>query len=125
MVHKREKPDRMEKMNNQDDFFDDIISDEAEMDDFESNEFQDDEEDEDEDAEVRTVLLAKNEMLALLGLKTFADNAIIVRVDPRQAVPSAQRYEDTESALKWFNRSLATSRKNGWEVIFDGQPLYG
>ncbi len=113
-------------MNNQDDFFDDIISDEAEMDDFESNEFHGDEEDEDEeDAEVRTVLLAKNEMLALLGLKTFADNAIIVRVDPRQAIPSAQRYDDAEAAIKWFNRSLATSRKNGWEVIFDGQPMYG
>lgn len=114
-------------MNNQDDFFDDIISDEAEMDDFESNEYHDDEDDvdEDEDAEVRTVLLAKNEMLALLGLKTFADNAIIVRVDPRQSLPSAQRYDDTDAATKWFNRSLATSRKNGWEVIFDGEPLYG
>ena len=111
-------------MNNQDDFFDDIISDEAEMDDFENNEYHD-EDDEDGDAEVRTVLLAKNEMLALLGLKTFADNAIIVRVDPRQAIPSAQRYDDAEAAVKWFNRSLATSRKNGWEVIFDGQPLYG
>jgi hypothetical protein len=113
-------------MNNQDDFFDDIISDEAEIDDFENNDYRDEEDDEtDEDAEVRTVLLAKNEMLALLGLKTFADNAIIIRVDPRQAIPSAQRYDDTASALKWFNRSLATSRKNGWEVIFDGQPMYG
>lgn len=112
-------------MNNQDDFFDDIISDEAEIDDFESNEYSDDEEEDDEDAEVRTVLLAKNKMLALLGLKTFDDNAIIVRIDPRQSLPSAQRYDDTESAIRWFNRSLATSRKNGWEVIFDGQPMYG
>ena len=116
-------------MSNQDDFFDDIISDEAELDEFSVNPQLDDDDDDDdeadEDAEVRTVLLAKNEMLALLGLKTFADNAIIIRVDPRQSIPSAQRYDDTESALKWFNRSLATSRKNGWEVIFDGQPLYG
>lgn len=112
-------------MDNQDDFFDDIISDEAEIEEFEHDEYQDDEEDDDEDAEVRTVLLAKNEMLALLGMKTFADAAIIVRVDPRQNVPSAQRYDDAESAAKWFNRSLLTSKKNGWEVIFDGQPLYG
>ena len=111
-------------MDNQDDFFDDIISDEAEVDEFESDEYQE-EEDDDDDAEVRTVLLAKNEMLALLGMKTFADAAIIVRVDPRQNVPSAQRYDDAESAAKWFNRSLLTSKKNGWEVIFDGQPLYG
>ncbi|MDT4896198.1 MAG: hypothetical protein QOH25_1275 [Acidobacteriota bacterium] len=111
-------------MNNQDEFFDDIISDEAELDDFESDEDYD-EMDDDEDAEVRTVLLAKNEMLALLGLKKSAEAGIIVRVDPRQPLPSAQRYDDIESAVEWFNRSLATSRKNGWEVIFDGEPLYG
>lgn len=115
---------RIEKMNN-DEFFDDIISDEAELDDFESDEDQDEIDDDDEDAEVRTVLLAKNEMLALLGLKKTAEAGIIVRVDPRQPLPSAQRYEDIESAIEWFNRSLATSRKNGWEVIFDGEPLYG
>ena len=111
-------------MNNQDEFFDDIINDEAELDNFESDEDYD-EMDDDEDAEVRTVLLAKNEMLALLGLKKSAEAGIIVRVDPRQPLPSAQRYDDIESAVEWFNRSLATSRKNGWEVIFDGQPLYG
>ena len=111
-------------MNNQDEFFDDIISDEAELDDFEGDEDPDELED-DEDAEVRTVLLAKNEMLALLGLKKSADAGIIVRVDPRQPLPSAQRYDDVESAIEWFNRSLATSRKNGWEVIFDGEPLFG
>ena len=110
-------------MNNQDDFFDDIISDEPELDDFESSADEDD--DYDEESEVRTVLLAKNEMLALLGLKKSAAEGIIVRVDPRQPLPSAQRYDDIQSAVEWFNRSLATSRKNGWEVIFDGQPLYG
>jgi hypothetical protein len=116
-------------MSNQDDFFDDLISDEAELDEFSVNpEFDDNddqEDDADEDAEVRTVLLAKNEMLALLGLKKSAEAGIIVRIDPRQPLPSAQRYDDIESAVQWFNRSLATSRKNGWQVIFDGQPLYG
>jgi hypothetical protein len=116
----------MDSMNNQDDFFDDIISDEAELEEFEGDEEGlDEDEDEDEDAEVRTVLLAKNEMLALLGLKKSAESGIIVRVDPRQPLPSAQRYDDIESAVEWFNRSLATSRKNGWEVIYDGQPSYG
>jgi hypothetical protein len=110
-------------MSNQDDFFDDIISDEAEIDEFDDEAEAEDLED--EDVEVRTVLLAKNEMLALLGLKKSADAGVIVRIDPRQSVPSAQSYEDAEAAVKWFNRSLATSRQNGWEVIFDGQPLFG
>jgi hypothetical protein len=118
-------------MNNQDDFFDDIISDEAELDDFEGyGDGADDDDDYDDDdessgAEVRTVVLAKNEMLALLSLKKSAEAGIIVRVDPRQPAPSAQRYDDVGSAVEWFNRSLATSRKNGWEVVFDGRPLYG
>jgi hypothetical protein len=114
----------MEKMNNQEDFFDDIISDEAET---EIDDFENDEEryNDDEETEVRTVLLAKNDMLALLGLKKSAEAGIIIRIDPRQPVPVAQRYDDAEAATKWFNRSLTTSKKNGWEVIFDGQPLFG
>ena len=108
-------------MNNQEDFFDDIISDEEEPEEFEGDY---DEEDE-EDAEVRTVVLAKNDMLALLSLKKSDEAGVIVRVDPRQPAPAAQRYDDAAAAVKWFNRSLATSRKNGWEVVFDGQPLFG
>jgi hypothetical protein len=111
-------------MDNQEDFFDefdDIISDEAEIDETE----MDEEDEADEDVEVRTVLLLKNEMLALLGLKQSAEAGIIVRIDPRQPMPAAQTYDDAAAALKWFNKSLATSKRNGWEVIFDGQPLYG
>jgi hypothetical protein len=110
-------------MDNQEDFFDDIISDEElEFDDSDGDEFDDED---DGDVEVRTVLLLKNDMLALLGLKQSAEAGIIVRIDPRQPAPSAQSYDDAAAALKWFNRSLATSMRNGWEVIFDGEPLFG
>ena len=109
-------------MNNQEDFFDDIISDEDEPEDFEGDY---EEEEYEEDAEVRTVVLAKNDMLALLSLKKSDEAGVIVRIDPRQPAPAAQRYDDAAAAVKWFNRSLATSKKNGWEVVFDGQPLYG
>ena len=109
-------------MDNQEDFFDDIISDEES----EFDDYDDDESDEDQDdVEVRTVILLKNDMLALLGLKQSSEAGVIVRIDPRQTSPSAQSYDDAASALKWFNRSLATSRRNGWEIIFDGQPLFG
>lgn len=112
-------------MDNKEDFFDDIVSDEdAEFEEFDEDEL-DDEEDDDADVEVRTVLLMKNDMLALLGLKQSSEAGIIVRIDPRQSTPSAQSYDDAAAALKWFNRSLATSRRNGWEVIFDGEPLFG
>ena len=114
-------------MDNRDDFFDDIISDEI-SDEFEADDFAPDEEqeeDDDEGAVVRTVVLSKNEMLALLSLKSSADASVIVRVDPRQPIPAAKSYDDAELALKWFNHSLATSKKNGWDVVFDGEPLFG
>ncbi len=109
-------------MNDKNDFFDDIIGDETE-----SNEFDlTDETDEGEEStDMRTVVMAKEEMIALLGLKTSAQGGLIVRVDPRETRPAAQTYDDTATAHKWFNRSLSTSRRNGWQVIYDGEPLFG
>jgi hypothetical protein len=108
-------------MNDQNEFFDDVIGDELEADDAEWEAGQDD----DEPVEVRTVVMAKNEMLALLGLKKSAQGGLIVRIDPREEKPAAQVYEDAMAATKWFNRSVATSRKNGWNIVYDGMPLFG
>jgi hypothetical protein len=117
-------------MNDQNEFFDDVIGDELEADDAEWDLEQDDDDteeddDEDEDVEVRTVVMSKNEMVALLGLKKSERGSLIVRVDPREAKPAAQVYEDAVAATKWFNRSIATSRKNGWHIVYDGAPLFG
>ncbi|MGI9105020.1 MAG: hypothetical protein ACR2G4_02090 [Pyrinomonadaceae bacterium] len=109
-------------MNEPDDFFDDIIGEELAG---ESEELEDDDEEEEEPFEVRTAVMRKNDLLALLSLKISAQGGVIVRVDPRQRVPSAQTYEDAEAATRWFNRSLATSRRNGWSVVYDGEPSFG
>ncbi|GAC1400160.1 MAG: hypothetical protein NVSMB56_15240 [Pyrinomonadaceae bacterium] len=95
----------------------DIFSDDELLD----EDFSDDE----PDVETRTVLLAKNEMLALLGLKTSEAGGMIIRTDPREAVPAAQSYESATEAVRWFKRSLRTSEKNGWIVVYDGVPLRG
>jgi hypothetical protein len=116
-------------MRDENDFFDDLIDDEAETytseasdeDDFEG----DDDEEDDEEFETRTAVLSKKGMLALLTVKTNEDGGQIVRVDPRQQLPTAQRYDTPESAIEWFRRSLATSRRNGWEVVYDGVPAQG
>jgi hypothetical protein len=113
-------------MSEPEDFFDEIIGEEEAYD--ETDESEDGEEgDEDDEApfEVRTAVMQKNELLAILSLKISAEGGRIVRVDPRQRVPSAQTYEDAEAATHWFNRSLATSRRNGWNVIYDGEPSFG
>ena len=117
-------------MKDYDNFFDEMIDvdDEAEPESaefFEDEDGYEDDDDDDGSTVVRTAVLTKADMLALLSLKTSDDGGQIVRFDPRESLPSMQRYESEEEALKWFRRSLATSRRNGWSVVYDGEPLVG
>lgn len=118
-------------MKDQNDFFDDTIDDETDLgepllaDEFEDSDEEDEEDDEEEPLDLRTAVLTKNGMVALLSLRTTATGGRVVRVDPRQSLPTAQTYEDAESAAAWFRRSLATSGRNGWTVIYEGEPLVG
>ena len=75
--------------------------------------------------EVRTVILTKNNMIGLLCMKTSEQGGAICRVDPREAQPSVQIYDDPEKAQQWFAKSLRSSRKNGWLAAYDGMPLVG
>ena len=75
--------------------------------------------------EVRTVILSKNNMFGLLCMKTSDEGGAICRVDPREAVPSVQIYDDPAKAHEWFTKSLRTTSKNGWRIVYDGLPLVG
>lgn len=94
-------------------------------------EFDEDLEDFDEfddgldDVLVRTAVLQKNNMVALLCIKSASEGAAICRVDPREDHPAVQLYDDPGKALEWFTKSLRTSRRNGWNIIYDGLPLQG
>ena len=100
------------------DFDDDEFSDDlADFDDFNENNV--------EDVLVRTAVLQKNNMVALLCIKSATAGAAICRVDPREANPAVQIYDDPTAALEWFTKSLRTSRKNGWTIVYDGLPLQG
>ena len=94
--------------------FDDFNDDLDEFDEFEPEDFQ-----------TRTAILSKNNMIALLCVKTAGEGGAICRVDPRESRPAVQVYDDPQQAVEWFNRSLRTSRKNGWQVVYDGLPLQG
>lgn len=78
-----------------------------------------------EELELRTAILQKDNMFGLLGMMSASSSATICRVDPRESAPAYQLYEDVEAAHKWFTRSLGTSRRNGWDVLYDGLPLRG
>jgi hypothetical protein len=101
------------------------------FDDFEGEPEEDDEEfDEDYSLELtnvknRCAVLTKNNMIALLGVQVFDQGGTICRVDPREQKPSVQIYDNPDEALQWFKRSLRTSKKNGWLVVYDGLPLHG
>jgi len=75
--------------------------------------------------EMRTAVMQKNDMIALLCIKTASVGAAICRVDPREDHPAVQIYDDADAAVEWFTKSLRTSRRNGWNVIYDGLPLQG
>ncbi len=77
------------------------------------------------EVEVRTAILQKNDMVALLCIKTASVGAAICRVDPREDRPAVQIYDDAGAAVEWFTRSLRTSRRHGWNVVYDGLPLHG
>jgi hypothetical protein len=64
-------------------------------------------------------------MVALLCLKTADQGAAICRIDPREDRPAVQLYDDAGKATDWYTKSLRTSRQNGWQVAYDGLPLYG
>ncbi len=78
-----------------------------------------------DDVAMRTAVMQKNDMIALLCIKTASAGAAICRVDPREERPAVQIYDDPNAAVEWFTRSLRTSKKNGWSVIYDGLPLQG
>ena len=85
----------------------------------------DDFDDEQGGIEMRTAVMQKNDMIALLCIKTASAGAAICRVDPREDRPAVQIYDDAGAAVEWFTKSLRTSRRNGWNVIYDGLPLQG
>ena len=78
-----------------------------------------------DDVLVRTAVLQKNNMVALLCIKSATAGAAICRVDPREAHPAVQLYDDPTAALEWYTKSLRTSRRNGWQIVYDGLPLQG
>ncbi|HEV7700772.1 MAG TPA: hypothetical protein VGO43_11130 [Pyrinomonadaceae bacterium] len=98
------------------DLDDELDDDLAEFDEFDSTY---------DNVSMRTAVMQKNDMIALLCIKTAPAGAAICRVDPREAHPAVQIYDDAAAAVEWFTKSLRTSRRNGWNVIYDGLPLQG
>lgn len=118
------KNDFFEEFDNE---FEDDLGEEFEMldDDDDEDDFEPDYEIELTNIKRRTAVLTKNDMIAVLGVQTFDQGGTICRVDPREERPAVQLYDNPEDALNWFKKSLRTSKKNGWQIVYDGLPLHG
>ncbi len=105
----------------------DFNPEDLEFEDFDQNleDFNDFEELELNEVMMRTAVLSKNNMIALLCVKTADQGGAICRVDPREERPAVQIYDDPAKAMEWFTKSLRTSKQNGWQVVYDGLPLQG
>ena len=105
----------------------DFNPEDLEFDDFDQDveDFNEFEELELNDVTVRTAVLSKNNMIALLCVKTATEGGAICRVDPREPRPAVQIYDDPAKAIEWFTKSLRTSKANGWLVVYDGLPMNG
>jgi hypothetical protein len=78
-----------------------------------------------DEIEMRTAVMLKNGMVALLCIKSASQGAAICRVDPREPIPAVQLYDDPDAATNWYARSLESSKKNGWHIAYYGLPLKG
>jgi hypothetical protein len=74
---------------------------------------------------IRTVILAKNNMLGLFSLATVTAGTRLVTLDPRQARPAVREYRQPVAAMAVFNDRLQASVRNGWTIMYDGPPLHG
>ena len=74
--------------------------------------------------EIRTALMTKNDMFALVSLAIADDEASITTVDPRREQPLVKTYEPW-LATGEYRKVVRLSVRNGWRVIYDGQPLWG
>src|SRR5688572_6310932 len=105
-------------MDNEFDLFEDEFDDDlSDFEDFSDENF--------DEVLMRTAVLQKNNMVALLCIKSATAGAAICRVDPREMQPAVQLYDDPSAALEWFTKSLSTSKRNGWRIVYDGLPLQG
>ena len=68
--------------------------------------------------------MTKNDMLALIGMVKTDEQASITTLDPRREQPLVKTYEPWLVADE-FKKVLRLSLRNGWHVVYDGEPLKG
>ncbi len=74
--------------------------------------------------ELRLAIMAKGDLLALIGMAKTDEGASITTLDPRRDQPLVKSYEPWLVAHE-FVKVLRLSLKNGWRILYDGPQLLG
>jgi hypothetical protein len=74
---------------------------------------------------LRTAIMVKDDLLGVIGLALSDQFAQVARIDPRTGTPNTSRWDDRGKARRGFKNMLNSSMENGWEIVYDGQPLFG
>lgn len=75
--------------------------------------------------DIRTVLMTKDGMIGVIGLATSSEHSQVARIDLREAQPVSSEFDSPEKAAVGFQNMLRASRRNGWSILYDGEPLFG
>lgn len=72
------------------------------------------------------VILTKEDMLGLFALIDKGDQQRLVVVDSRKPNdPAIRQYDDRRVAYAQMRHEVNVSVDRGWQIIYDGQPLWG
>ncbi len=73
----------------------------------------------------RTAVMIKDDLLGIIGLAVSEEYSQVGRFDPRTGEPHTSSWDDHRQARRGFRNMLRASLNNGWDVIYDGPPLFG
>lgn len=71
-------------------------------------------------------IFEKDGVFATLALTATPQGIVFGRIDPRQNPERSQSiYYDAAAAQKWFDKSVVTTKKNGWKQVYFGDANEG
>lgn len=64
-------------------------------------------------------------MIGAIGLVVSAEQSQVARLDLREGQPVSSEFDSPEQAARGFRNMIRSSVRNGWSVLYDGEPLFG
>jgi len=76
------------------------------------------------DIYAETVVLGKDDMVAVLNAIATPNFGIVVQLDPRNSEPNIQGFDGINTIKQVIKQSVETSIERGWKVLKRGKPKW-